>query len=239
MPAPKMHLSNADKQLLQLLGELICSSSEHSTGNLPSNVAALSDADAQHLLALITSYIESSEFYRSSHFIEAVTNDGGPSTTARELYLTLRQERGRSRVMSSYHWSEFQVRLGISRNLYPSSRTRPLTDDLFLRKEGELLRAAGVGADVAALAIRMLRDHCPQLGPEGRALKQVRARDIRAAIVEPFSASRLSAGTIPTTKLVAAMSLVADMTVLFTTRDWNVVGTLSAIAGYGVALSVD
>ena len=40
---------------------------------------------------------------------------------------------------------------------------------------------------------------------------------------------------MPTSRVAGIASIVANMSVLFSTRDWSVAGTLSTIAGAGIA----
>jgi hypothetical protein len=239
MAQPELRLSIADKELLRLLAELLSHQAAVPRGNYPENAAVLSDSDANRLLTLIDTLVNSRDFFERSHFLQALTAPGGPDSSAREIYLSLRKERGRSRALSSFHWSDYQVRLGISANRYPYSAALPMSDELFLKREKQLLIAGGVSAEVADLAIKILGKYLPEQNRGWRQLPVTKANDIREAVSEPFSRASLQSGEVSTRKLVATMSLVADMGVLFTTRDWNVVGTISSVAGCTIAMLKD
>lgn len=113
----------------------------------------------------------------------------------------------------------------------------------FLNMERRLLSAVGLHPKVVDLAMNIITSQESQL-------EQIRSRStlLRRGVIRPLVADPIFRWhrqrqrhrdlRISTTKLVAATTIIADFTVLFTTRDWSVVGALSAIAGAAAELGV-
>jgi hypothetical protein len=242
---PTPWFSKTDKQLLVLLGKLLL---EHvgqgrRSSNLPNPSIALTDSEANHLLALIEQLLSSREFLESTHFVEALTLPGeAEESKSRELFLSNRKRRGRSRILASTHWAEFKARAGLSGlTLVSGHRISPMDLGQFQEMEGRLLQASGAHRDVVELVMKTLRSHLPEVQEIRDRKRSLRHGVLRRILLEPYE--RWNKGVSSTLdrevsvdQVSAAMLLVADVSVLFTTCDWGVAGTLSAMASSTIAL---
>ena len=165
---------------------------------------------------------------------------------AREIYLSWRKRRGRSRAMASTHWQEFLVRLGLSRERGGYWRAAPIvhadrmTTQKFLTLERALLESSDLNARVRELVLRVVTAQSAAIESIRDGEKVLPRGDLTRLpmkIAQEVDIARRTVGVQPmsTQKVAGIITIVADMSVLFTTRDWSVVGTLSPIAGALVA----
>lgn len=207
--------------------------SDWRASNLPSGKVPLSDQSAATLLTLLEGYIASKKFRDRAEFIELLSS-GGSSKLAREIYLRGRSEAGRTRVAASWQWGDFQLRLGIGNDIARGSSATYMDFGHFLRMEERLLAELQLHPRVRALVIQMVVDRKSEV----EALRNGRmkigrgsVRDVPKPIVEELQQPKPDGGhMLPLKKVVALTTLTADLSVMFTTRDWGVAGTLSAMA---------
>lgn len=236
-PDPHPRLSVSDKRLILLLSRMLAEAvTGIRGGNINKDTTVFSDSEFFELVDLIDNYVSSREFIEGSFFIEEISN-GDPEDRARRLYL---DRRARSRVMSSAQWMDFQARLGTIRSALPYRRTEKMDYSYFRRLEARLLRACGVNANVTELVISMIDAQTQEIDDLRSHRRQLRRGFIKEAIFNPIrnirerledSANKISQLEIPTHKLIGAITVVSDTSVLFTTRDWGVAGTISTMAG--------
>jgi len=242
---PEIRLSKPDKELLALMARLIL---EDAAGEFAANrspaVVRLSDAEARKLLSLLTQFVESRKFVEGSYFVEGLTNPNElREDRLREIYLSARKRNGRTRTMSSMRWAEFLARLGVDNSPYSYANPDPMTFDRFLALERRLYAAAGVHPDVAELLLAVLTSSRSQIEGARHRENSIQHGVVRSAIIQPFRSllqsvnSRISDPRLTTTQVSAAMILVSDLSVMFTTRDWDVVSTLSAWGGAFASLT--
>jgi hypothetical protein len=246
--APEIYLSSDDRRLLELLARLVADD-EWTGDNIKSGQeVAISDREAGELLLLLEQFSASRQFVEGAHFTELLFSDRLiDDEPAREIYLASRKRRGRSRALASTHWQEFLVRIGLSNNrggywrAAPSVQARRMDIQKFLTLERALIESTGLHPRVQSLILRsvaaktnsidMIRNGEAQM-PKG-SLTQLPKR-----VAQEIQASR-AVGVKPmsTQKMIGLMTIVSDISVLFTTRDWNVVGTISSMAGALVAVT--
>ncbi|MGF3027757.1 hypothetical protein ACQVP2_33800 [Methylobacterium aquaticum] len=234
---PKPIFSDAEKRLLALLAKLLIEAPKEGKldTNIPEGEIALSDAEAAELAENLHQLVNSRSFIEASFFAEAVT-DPAKSEQAKELYLSARKKRGRSRVLSSNQWADFQTRLGIDIPPYRIIPTQPMSLGYFKKMEMSLLKAAGLSPRVISILMGVIDQ-------QEQALEDIRKNKlalqhgiVKAAVVDPVlgwlkKPHALTNKTMSREKIGGIMTVVADTTVMFTTRDWGVAGTLSTIAG--------
>lgn len=235
-PTPKF--SGSDKRLLSLLEKLLLE--EYDTKGDKSNVAEnqipLSDIEAISLAEHLQYYIETKEFNEAAHFIESLTStDRANGVRAREIYLSARARKGRTRAMSSAHWESFYQRFS---GWYRSDgrRDAPMSFSHFRRMEMKLLAAAGIGHEVAALimlAIDAKQEEIELLRQQKNTLRDGSVREAIASFIPSLFPGWKKVGCreISVNKVISVMTVVADTSVLFTTRDWSITGTISTAAG--------
>lgn len=229
---PSVVFSENDKRLMQLLAQLLADCETPASTNAPRGTSPLSDAEALELAKRVESALESQEFWQASRLIETIS--GGDREAAREVYLSGRARHGFSRIMSSSHYNSFLARLGFEASVH-----RPFAYEMeyehFVRMEAKLFGRLGVNPDVVKLLERFLwsRAGAVDLARKGKnriedgliikALKSIRPeRDAGGHVV---------GGVWTANRIAGALTLFANMTVMFTTRDWSVTGTMSTMAG--------
>lgn len=237
--APRPIISQTEKELLVLLAKLVLEENRQSyDGNVGSDCVVVSDLKALELCNLLTEYVGSHSFMRGATFAEMVA-DGrlADDTKAREIYLKARKDRGRTRVLASRQWADFRARLGLRVSAY-ESHVRPMDSLHFVEMEARLVRALDVHPALARLIEDLVvrrTDLFERFEKRDQILKQ---GQIRRDVLKLLSRLRSSSGgiDISKTQMVGMATIVADTTVMFSTRDWGVAGTLSTIAG-GLAMS--
>ena len=237
-PEPK--LSKRDKRLLHLIAQLLLQYSEPDSPstNLPEGAVPLSDSEAEELANLLDALVSHKSFFEASYFVEEITaQDARNESALKEIYLSARQHRGRSRAMGSAHWSEFKRRLGIRENILRETHPERMPFHHFLEMERRLFSSLGMHPRVASLLLRVIELHQREIVklrarastiPHGtfkntisNLTEKIRSNDIKLAYDNLVSRTELS----------AAATFVANSSVMFTTRDWGVAGTISCMAG--------
>lgn len=160
----------------------------------------------------------------------------GEKSNLREIYLSARQRRGRTRALASTHWAEFRVRLGIGQATLWGINARPMSLSYFQEMERKLLLAAGLHPRVVDLVMRVIELQSKAIEDIRHSRRSLTRGAIKQAVSEPFLKlqdhfSHIRDLKISSTKIAAAITIVSDISILFTTRDWSVTGTLSTIAG--------
>lgn len=240
-PAPRPQLSKSDKRLIVLLSRVLSETSKSSRSkNVCEDITVFSDAEFSELSDLIEEYIHSKQFIDGSLFVEEMSN-GDSEGRAKKIYL---DRLGKSRVMSSMKWADFETRLGSSDSITSYRRTQRMENDYFRNLESRLLRSCGVNANVTELVISMIDLQNQQIDELRSKRRQLRRGFIKEIVFNPIrslrdkfesSTNKISRLEIPTQKLVGAITVVSDTSVLFTTRDWGVAGTISTMAGAMIA----
>ena len=240
-PQPK--LSSTERALLRLLAQLVISQPCGPT-NLPADRAILSEQEAVLFLDLLEEFASSKKFIESAYFAERLTQPNIENDDdIREIFLSWRKFYGRSRAMASTHWFDFLRRFGRTRSKYGYVRGLTKTPDEmtyahFREMETFLLRRSGVGHRVQAIILTVVdkyRDDVEATRHGDSPLSPGSIAKLPIAIAERKIrnewVSNLGTISISSTKAAGLMTVLSDVSVLFTTRDWGVAGTISTIAG--------
>lgn len=231
-PAPR--LTSTEKELLALLAKVVLEENRQAyESNLGADRVLLSDQDAAALCDLLTEYANSRAFLRGATFAEMVA-DGQltDDRKARELYLKSRTERGRTRVLASRQWADFRARLGLPVPAYSTGVSR--MDGLqFVAMEVRLLRTLGVHPALERLIEDLILRRTDLFERFESREKILSEGQIRRSLLSLVIRLRHAVGgiSVSKTQIVGLATVVSDVTVLFTSRDWGVAGTLSTIAG--------
>ncbi|WP_156894057.1 hypothetical protein [Erythrobacter cryptus] len=214
------------------------------TANRGDGFAELSDSEARRLVELLEEFISSKRTQEAAFLLEQIFSGvSGDLKRAREVYLKGRVERGRTRAVASVQWNEFLMRLGV----YPSTQAEhiywhrasvnPMPLDYFLRMETRLVEATGIHPRVRSLILSYVRLSFSGLsrvlsGEETLNAGQVlrKPKEIRDELTFGFK-HPVGQKTLSVNKIAGVMTIVMDMSVLYTTRDWSVAGLMSTIAG--------
>ena len=198
------------------------------------DAVALSDAEASELARLLNELVGSKDFQDASFFVEGMTIPGQREVRElREIYLSGRKRGGRSRALGSIRWYEFQARLGIVKDADRRTGTEPMNFMYFLEMERRLLGLSGLHPHVIPIILKLVAAQHQSIEAVRQGHKWLPHGTIKNLVLAPFSCREEH--NIPTAQLAAAITVVADISVLFTTRDWGVTGTISTIAGASIA----
>lgn len=232
---PVPFFSDEDKKLLFLMGKLLVENLQpgHNSPNVRKGDIVLTDSEAFELVELLDRFLNSKEFLEASVFCEEISKSRSATGMAslREIYLSARKRRGRSRAMASLHWSEFQHRLGIVKDPGWHTATPPMTYEHFLEMEKRLLFSSMLNPLAVHAIVGLMRR-------QKHSVEDIRSRNrdlpsgiLRGVLSTPLNELKFSLNRqMSVSRVAAAVGLVADTAVLFTTRDWGVAGTLSAMA---------
>jgi hypothetical protein len=230
-----------------LLGQLLLETKlgkEATSSNIRYRSVPLSDSEANELYSRIEQLVDSREFLEATHFVETLTlPDRNEEKVAREIYLASRQRRGRSRIQASSRWLEFRTRLGLpGPNLISGRHVAPMSFDHFQAMEKRLLDASGVPQEVVAEAFHLIKSRQTDVDEIRTGHRPIQHGTLRRVLLQPFlrwgsKASPTVEREVTVEQVSAAMLLVADASVLFTTRDWGVTGTISTMASGAIVLT--
>jgi hypothetical protein len=239
-PQPK--LSSTERALLLLLAQLVTGTAKTQT-NLPPDTTVLSEREANMLLSLLEEFSSSKKFIESAYFIERITQrDLRDDSDVREIYLSWRKFYGRSRAMASTHWRDFLVRLGRDRGPhgYLSGESRSpyeMRYSHFREMERLLLARSGVGDRVSAIVLSVVDKFETEVESARHGELQLERGSISkmpAIIMETIifgMRCKVGSPILSSSQAAGLMTVLTDVSVLFTTRDWGVAGTISTIAG--------
>jgi hypothetical protein len=174
----------------------------------------------------------SRDFLETSYFIEAITSDKAEDEErARQIYISGRKKRGRPNVHTTSAWLEYKARLGLSQHSPFAGRRmpEPMSSTHFQAMEKTLLTAAGLHPRVIDPVMRSIAERQKQIEAMRRRQSSLQRGIIRSIVLNPIEGltRRFHEREFPKHRVVAAIGIIADTAVLFTTRQWNVVGTLS------------
>jgi len=238
--SPKIRLSENEKKLLQLMAKLILEDNNYLNSNISADLIALSDEEAEELLRLLQLLLEKKEFWQASSFIDHVTNM--PSETsdrlARNMFIYGLENKKKQAIMASYRWFEFLKRLGIGEvkkiSISPSSqKIRPMEYEHFLTMEKMLFDRALIPASVSLPIIEQIKERKNEV----MAIKKP-MENTGLSIIKTIK-TRIDKGedkTVVKMDLCSAITLIVNYSVMFTTRDWGVTGTLSCLAAIHMSL---
>lgn len=232
--APDGTYSRNDIRLIELLERHL---SEIPDGTLPTNrpqATHLSEREIDALIGLLEQKLEDREFRLASALIDAVSSR--TYGDIRELYLSGRTRRDRTRALASKQYADFLARLGLPSapaNWYPSADR--MSFEHFLRMERRAFAELGISPRVTELALRFV-------ALQTKDVEGVRDGDVRlssnflVAAIEMTKSGLAALKRLPDNladgqQLAGALTVIVNVGLLYTTRDWSVTGTLSTIAG--------
>lgn len=228
---PEVHLSKNDKRLLQLLARLLLDAANIKfSDNIPSDQIILTDKEAKKLIELIDSLLNSKEFLFATSFINELsafplTGEG----RMKDIYLTGLSELGKkSTQMSFYRWNEFKARLGLfNLSVVGNKPISPMRYSYFLKMEEILFKSFDIDPLVMDLLMRTVE------GSEKKVLKSLKeANLLPGGIIRGLMTKikETASSGISQINVASAITFISNSSVIFTTRDWGVAGTLSCMA---------
>ena len=156
---------------------------------------------------------------------------------------TARKKSGHSRIRASMRWWEFEARLGFSEKARPIVGVKPMQYDHFKNMERRLLEDVGVHPRIISLIGHLIESERSKIDQIRSGEWILRHGDIKRLVIEPFfqlqdKDSSFLDRHVTTGQIAGAFTIVADISVIFTTRDWSVAGTLSTMAGAAMATTL-
>jgi hypothetical protein len=249
---PDIFLNDTDRELLRLLGELVLSWSNQECSNSSPGEVPLSNSEAVRLVELLEQFVSSKKFVEGSYLTEKLF--GGDSLYDRDLrdiYLSGRRRVGRSRAVATIQWENLLGRIGIwttergNPDLWYRASAQPMPLDHFIRMEAKLANAARVHPRVVVLILKLVEarlSHIDEIRFGRRKLSSGTVSEPPKQLLSMLQRGRKDSMGVPpmkTSKLVGIMTIVMDLSVLYTTRDWSVASFLSAIAGAAPPVLLD
>jgi hypothetical protein len=235
---PEGAYTSTDTRLIQLLARLLSETPDEQVQTNAKNSAVLTQREVEELVALVESKLEDREFYLASALVEAISSR--QVEQVRELFLSGRTRTGHTRALASKQHAEFLARLGLQDR--PSgwyASADEMSREHFLRMERKLFGSLGVSPRVTEMAIRYISLHLDEVDQSRRGEAALPANFLKQALRAVASGKEMLGGTvdrlIDREQLVGVLTVVTNVGILYTTRDWSVTGTMSTIAG-GLAL---
>lgn len=249
---PEPFLSSVDRELLGLLSQLVLEQEQGWTGNRDRDFTELTNAEAQQLLRLLEDFIGTKRFIESTYLIESVFSGSEyDDRRLKEIFLRWRKFHGKTRAVATVQWRDFLMRLGAipseqanARYWYRAS-ARPMDLDHFYRMEARLADAAGLHVRVRELILAYVRlqfTYVDRVRAGAETMNAGQIADKPKSLIKTLKlgqGSQLGQKPIPTTKIAEVMTIVMDLSSLYTTRDWSVASILSTVAGASPSAILD
>jgi len=234
------------RKLLVLLAKLLDESldDEPSHSNRPAGKIVLTDSERQELRKLLSELASDRSFVVAVTFVDGLAGRSNlTESELREIYLSERRKRGRKRALASMHWADFLARLGrTSGPIYSLKSTDQMSFDYFHRMEERLFQALGFSQRVTNYLLRKISNTKPAVeaarDPLGEGLSPKRSllAESRAELerLEMLLHDKISGHNVSVNRIASMTTVVSNLSVLFTTRDWSVAGFMSVIAGESI-----
>lgn len=244
---PTPFFTASDRRLILLLERLLLEGlrSDRLGSNLPSDIVALTIQEAKELADSLEDLANSSDFIEACYFIEGLTlSEEEKNQRIREIFLSARKRRGRTRAMASMHWSEFLTRLGLEENAQWRTRPKPMDMKYFYRMEEALFSSMGLHKMTSDFLLPIIKAQESGVEESRKGKNPVSHGTIRPLVADPSfriteRRSPRNKNRISKRQIAASIIVITNISVLFTTRDWSVTGTLSTIAGALAATVAD
>jgi len=185
---PKPHFTDSDRRLLELMASVLEKQKSHdgSASNLPPGEIGLSLSEEAELASRLEEFVGSQRFALAGAFIENVTSTKyEDEQRAKEIFLSERRRRGRTRAMSGALWADLRFRLGIGTS--GSVGTQPMSIGYFERMERRLLLAAGLSNIVTEAVLGLVRSQRDEIDRIRLRQRTLRQGLIREALIAPLS----------------------------------------------------
>lgn len=230
---PPYHLSHDDKKLLFLLAQLILE--EHECDNLSQEYVPLSNEESEELLHFLNLYMASRSFFEAREYIKLVSNiDKSNDSIIRKFHSKIMRQRKPNIVITHHRWYELKARMGFKENHhFFGSEIKPMEVSYFLKMEERLFNECGLDPRVIDILMSLAKQSVVKLKVVDEIIEN--PTDMK----QPFlsSVKEIEDGNfISRINLSRLAFLVTNVSVLFTTRDWEATGISSVIMGSSLEL---
>lgn len=244
---PKPRLSDTEKAILVVVSEILLENLDALPvcANRVDSLVPVSDEQAENLLRLVSELTSSRVFLERWFFIHNVV---GPSLFAdderlRKLFGSLRGMRGRQYLSLDGWWKAYLARLGVSNAQYRGRTIQPLSFDEFVKLEKRLFLDLNLDPRISEILMSLV-ERQRDLIEEQRSIQLDRSMisplsvaGIPRAILGPLRTALTEIladkfrRELPRDYLSGLATIVSNLSVLGTTRDWDVTGTISGLCG--------
>ncbi|AGH97285.1 hypothetical protein [Micavibrio aeruginosavorus] len=236
---PKPAFTEKEKELLYLVAQLILENMEQTAPqpNKPRDIVALTDDEAEKLIQLLQTLAETKKFQEACYLVQNLTRQTSDiDKRLRDIYLYNRSTSEKRRVAANYKWAEFLERLGIRHSHSFQRKATPMTLENFYEMEKTLFEELQLDKKIVDLFMTLVSAQNKNLTHiQEQGVTKLPPQGIISAIKKPISVlkgnKRTHGNTLSELDLASIAIIVSNYSVLFTTRDWGVAGTLSMLAG--------
>lgn len=236
---PRFNLTELDRKLIKLIGSLLLSKIDKNVAasNVLDDDVLLSEEEASDLLFLLGRLIKDRTFLERLSFIENV----GLKHVDDRMWGNFRLKKsGKTTALSSTKWADFRIRIGHEVSWHPNVTATRMDFEHFYEMENLLFKELDIHPKVRGLVMDFISINKNTI----ENVRNNRKNNVNI-ISEMFSPVMkflddkiMNRGGVllRTNALAGIMSLVSNGSVLFTTRDWDVTGTISGVASYIIAV---
>ncbi|WP_430397200.1 hypothetical protein [Ferrovibrio sp.] len=228
--APKPKLGIIDKKVLLLLSELLIPRSGIQGRNYSTRSVPLSDVEAETLLNLLQLLLENSNFRAKLTFVDCVF-DVNRISEAKYAYFSGSLAAGRKGAMLTRRWLEFYARIGMG--VESKVNIDYMTFDHFMKMEEKLLKELGLDVRVRSILLDIINQQKKEI--ENARAGQFPVLNTYEVVFTPIVSllknAQKETALLPAHKLVSLITVIGNASVLFTSRDWEILGAVSSLAG--------
>ncbi len=234
---PRIGKDEEKKRFVALLARLLDEKLGSTNSNIPKHDIILSSEERVELSQLAEKAFSQRDFFISLSFIDGLIGRNRYSQEElREIFLSERKKRGYSRAVASSQWHQFVTRLGMNKGdlstLIRAAKRMPF--EHFYRMEERLLAHFDIADNVRDYLLRKIveqKTETEELREKASNFVAGQARGIRDETQRLLEHLGRKTDSLSSSQAAGMTIVLANTSVLFTTRDWSVSGTMSSIAG--------
>lgn len=234
---PKIRNKRNRERLVALLSRLLIEQLNEANPNAPRDQVILSRTEAEELRSLIEEVLSEKEFFFGLAFVDGlIGRNKYREENLREIYLSERKKHGYSRALSSSQWHQFLTRLGLNAGDLSTlvRAANKMTFSHFQRMEDKLFSSLDIPHSVRHyLSAKVLakKDEIEDLRERASNFSANQAQGIADETKRLLEFLAEDRDTLSSNQIAGITIVTANTSVLFSTRDWSVAGTMSTIAG--------
>lgn len=235
---PYITLSDEERRLITLLEKLIYVAITDQWQS--ENISAPSNSEIDELFLLIQHLAESRRFRENTYLAENLHLD----TTAqaeqamKRIYITAAGAKSARNPFAPRHWADFTTRLGHPRDLTSyATETSPMTYEHFLKMEKTLFDQFELRPSVSRLLLKLVAEHQDRVEETRRAKQELPSNFVLNLIsdlpdsIRRFSLTHWLDQPMETNRAAGLLTIVINLSALYSSRDWSVASVLSTLAG--------
>lgn len=239
---PRIRLLRYERRFLEILESYLLQVLEQTA--LSSPQVHLSNAELNELFSLVQAFGESKRFRESAYLIEALYREKivASHSSLQRIHATKAGLTSGRNPWARHNWIDFNARAG-NAPILPDrpTNTKPMNFEHFLKMEEVLFEELQLETKVSELLLSEVRAQQGEIEHIRNSRKGLPS-NLLYKLIESVPESFRKAPTsdflnkpVETKKAAGILTIVANMSVLYSTRDWSVTGVLSTLAGAAIA----